>query len=329
MDEAQASELLSFWAARRALSDEAARQRLREVVCILREGGNIAGVSSTYQADVEVLGGRRFWVYRSLLDQTVADRAPEMIDATFTALQAGFDGKPGSPIGLCIRLAGPQERRQRPEAQWSNPRAIYAGYLPDGRQLRVAYFSDAQIAPPLSAPTTTPATTPDTEALLPRGYRIKPFAEQDEVSATDIIDLWVREGALGPDEANRRVGEILLVATDVQHQPAGVATAYLRRNDQLRAELWYTRVFVGADHRRSGLAIALAHAAREHMAQRHRSGLDRRGIGILFEVESEILKRFLPQAIWPRTEFAFVGQDARGSHIRVYYFPGVLAPEPE
>jgi hypothetical protein len=87
-------------------------------------------------------------------------------------------------------------------------------------------------------------------------------------------------------------------------------------------------VFVAAEHRRSGLAIAVAHAAREHLVERYRSGIDPRGIGILFEVESEILKRFLPQAIWPRTGFAFIGEDARGSHIRVYYFPGALAPEP-
>jgi hypothetical protein len=57
--------------------------------------------------------------------------------------------------------------------------------------------------------------------------------------------------------------------------------------------------------------------------------MDRRGIGIVFEVESEPLKRLFPQAVWPRTQFVFIGETANGSHVRVCYFPGALAPEPD
>jgi len=266
------------------------------------------------------------WVYRSLLDPIVAGQAPEMVRATFAALEAEFDGAPGSPLGLCVLLADPAEQRRRPQLQWSDPPAIYAGYLPDGRGLWVAYFRDALIERPLTPPTSAPAVPPPGGSLLPSGYRVEPFAEQTRVGGQDVTDLWAREGVLGPEEAKRRLAEVLLVATDPQDQLAGVSTAYLQRNEQLRAELWYARVFVAAAHRRSGLAIAIAHAARDHLVERYRSGTDRRGIGILFEVESEILKRFLPQAVWPRTQFAFIGENARGSHVRVYYFPGALAP---
>jgi hypothetical protein len=140
-----ANELRSFWFARGALSGAEAQRRLPEVVCVLRRDGALAGSCSVYSADVALIGGRRFWIFRSLLDDDVADQAPEMIRATFEVLDAEFDGSPGSPIGLCVPT-GPEERRRRPRAEWAGPRMIYAGYLPEGLQARIGYFDGALIA---------------------------------------------------------------------------------------------------------------------------------------------------------------------------------------
>ena len=113
------------------------------MACLLRRDGVVVGSSSAYAANVELIGGRRFWTYRNLLDDL--DLQPAMIRATFDALQAEFNGSPGQPLGLCF-LAGPEERRLRPEAEWSHPRMVYAGYVADGRQARIAYFEGALIA---------------------------------------------------------------------------------------------------------------------------------------------------------------------------------------
>jgi hypothetical protein len=161
------------------------------------------------------------------------------------------------------------------------------------------------------------------------GYRVELFADQTRVSQHDVIELWVREGALDRAEAERRAGEIVAAASDQQGEPVAVSTAYLQRNEQLRCELWHTRVFVAAAHRQSGLAIELAHTVRNHLTERFVTGADPRGVGVLFEIESPILKRFFPQGIWPRTQFVFIGENARGDHVRVFYFPGALAPEPD
>jgi hypothetical protein len=67
-----------------------------------------------------------------------------MIDAAFAALDAEFDGAAGMPIGLCVFL-DERERQLRPEAEWPDPRTIYAGYLADGRQARIAYFEGAKV----------------------------------------------------------------------------------------------------------------------------------------------------------------------------------------
>jgi hypothetical protein len=162
---------------------------------------------------------------------------------------------------------------------------------------------------------------------VPGGYQVQAFAEQTAVSAEDVVELWTREGVLRPERAVQRTDEILLIASDSAGDPVGVCTTYLAPHDQLRTELWHTRLFVAAAHRQSHLAVALALIARDTLAQRFVEG-DRRGIGIIFNVESELLKRPLPQADWPRTRFVFIGQNEHGDHVRVFYFPGALAPEP-
>jgi hypothetical protein len=144
LNEARTEALLAFWAAHNALTPEEAQRRLPEVVCLLRLDGRVAGASSVHAADVALIGARRFWIYRSLLTSEVADQMPAMLTATFNALQREFDGSRGAPIGLCVLLDEPQ-RRLRPEAEWSDPRMIYAGYLADGRQVRIAYFDGAVI----------------------------------------------------------------------------------------------------------------------------------------------------------------------------------------
>ena len=116
------------------------------MVCLLRTAeGTIAGVSSVSAADVPLVGGRRFWMFRTLLPGTAAAHAPAMIGATFSALAAEFDGAAGAPIGLCVLLTPDALAAHPPEAVWSDPPMVYAGYLADDRQVRIGYFAGASI----------------------------------------------------------------------------------------------------------------------------------------------------------------------------------------
>jgi hypothetical protein len=146
VDGPAADEALAFWERHGALSDDEARRRLPELVCVLRDDdGAIAGASSVHPAEVPLIASRRFWIYRNLLPGDAVEQGPAMITSTFNALAAEFDGRPGSPIGLCVLIADAAERHRRPEAEWSDPRMIYAGYLDDGRQVRLAYFEGAVV----------------------------------------------------------------------------------------------------------------------------------------------------------------------------------------
>jgi hypothetical protein len=315
-----AEQLVSFWTHQGALDEAAARERLRDVVCVLLgDDGEVAGVNSVYAAEVPPVG-RTFWIYRSLLAPAAAGAAAAMFHTAFNALQHEFDPSASGPVGVCRLLDDADEIAARPEAQWLWPWLMYAGYLADGRQVRIRYFDAALIG--------APRQPMDFGTTLDRRYRIDLLAEQDAVDADAVIDLWSREGAVPPEEANRRVHEVLLVATQDDRRPVAVSTAYLQRNAQLRMDLWYVRSFVAEAHRMTRLGWALGLIARDHLQRRFVGGQDLRGQGALFEVENTGLMTRFGEAVWLPQDFTFIGENARGDHVRVHYFPGATVPGP-
>ena len=141
-----AAEILAFWEGRGALSGNSAKQRLREVVCVLRDSdGAITGVNSVYAKEVPLVGNRVFWVYRSLLDSAGSESWIDMVRGAFEALAEKFDPEAGGPVGICVLISDGEEMRRRPEAEWTDPRLLYAGYSQDGSQVRIGYFPGARI----------------------------------------------------------------------------------------------------------------------------------------------------------------------------------------
>src|SRR3954447_9811677 len=76
LTEERSDALVRFWTAAGALDEAAARERLAEGGCILvGHDGEIAGVNSVYPATLDLVGGRRFWVYRSYIKPDYAETA--------------------------------------------------------------------------------------------------------------------------------------------------------------------------------------------------------------------------------------------------------------
>jgi hypothetical protein len=329
MTEARADQILGFWSREGVLEGEAARQRLSEVVCVLVDGGGeIAGVNSVFAANVPLIGGRQFWIYRRFLVGDASSAEQAMITTAFTALEKEFEPSEAGPIGLCVLVADPAEMERHPQAIWPETELMFAGYLKDDRQARIRYFWEAPIgaglenSPPLS-------TMRDYEYPIEDRYAIEVFAETDAVSHDDVIALWESEGVVNPAEAQRRAHEVHLVAVERTGGVVGISTAYLERNPQLRMDLWHYRVFVAREHRSSHLMTALAMEGRDSLKQRFVSGEDTRAAGMIYEIENEGLKRYFNTALWLPAEFTFIGENKRGDHVRVHYFPGALAPAPK
>lgn len=140
-------ELLEFWAANSSLTDEAARARLADVVCVLRDQeGALAATASVQAAAVPAVGGRRFWVYRTLAPTPAARAALDhMVRAAFRQLEREWNGGAGEPIGICVRITDRSVMERRREPVWPISELMFAGYTPAGAQLRIAYFDRAKI----------------------------------------------------------------------------------------------------------------------------------------------------------------------------------------
>jgi hypothetical protein len=328
LDGDRADQVLSFWSEHGVLEGEAARERLDDVICVLRDGaGKIIGVNSAYEDALQLIGGRQFWVYRSYLlpDASSADTA--MINAAFNALEQEFGSNRLGPIGLCIPSTDAEQAQRGREVVLPETELMYVGYLSDGRQARIRYFDDAPIGPGLPNSPTLAETAVGDYPLEDR-YRIEPLVESDVVSVDDVLELWAREGAVAEGEAPRRVHEVILVAIDRDDSLAGISSAYLQRNDQLRMDLWYYRTYVAGAHRQSNIATQLLWTSRDYLKNRFVSGEDTRAAGMIFELENQGLKDYFNRALWLPANFTFIGENDRGDHVRVHYFPGAEAPAP-
>ena len=164
-------------------------------------------------------------------------------------------------------------------------------------------------------------------------YRIVSFEDSTGPDGEAVLEFWQREGALFPgQDGGDRLGEVSFVALDGGAQVAGVSTHYLRRSRQLRTDVWRLRVFVGSAHRRSALGILLLRANRKYLEERFVAGEDIRGCGLMMEIENPGLKGH-SEAIWeadwaPGIRHIFIGENARGDHVRVHWFEGARAPLP-
>lgn len=157
------------------------------------------------------------------------------------------------------------------------------------------------------------------------GYRVERFDASESVTADDVLALWKREGQIPDDEAQRRLAEVLMVGVHETGELAAVSTAYLRRNKQLRMDMWHYRALTSADHRSGNLANAMFTEAVAHLSDRFAAGADRRGAGLILEIQNPELRRQFTEA---GTTFPFIGEDELGAHVRVLYFDGASVPVP-
>jgi len=142
----ETEQVLALWEQSGVLRGDDAHARLPEVLCLLRDdAGALVGVSWAYPDDMALVGGRRFWMYQSVLAAGLEEAGDAMIAHSFAALERDFDPDARGPVGVCVVVRDRAEMERRPEAEWTDPRMVYAGYLPDGGQVRVGYFEGATI----------------------------------------------------------------------------------------------------------------------------------------------------------------------------------------
>lgn len=139
----------------------------------------------------------------------------------------------------------------------------------------------------------------------------------------EIIQFWLDQKALpSEEEAKKRVPQVAFVARNPANDIVAISTVYPQMSPQLANYLFYARVFVADAARRSHTGQDLLLTAVEFFESRFKEGHNPKIIGLFLEVENAALKQARNQAVWPTTGFVYLGQNARGDHLRVRYFEG-------
>jgi hypothetical protein len=323
LDDERSQQVLSFWTEHGALSEDAARERLPDVVCVaLDDAGEIVGVNAVREA-MPRPPARPMWVYRAFLAGDPEDLWTEMFTAAFDALEREFDVARGGPLGVCVLLDAAEAAR-RQEALWPEEDLIYAGQLADGRQVRLRWFWNAPAEPGLPNSLSVDQSVAMDWSIDER-YRVEPYTG-DSTVANAILELWAREGAVPEADAQRRVHQTLNVVIERDEGVIALSTAYVERSAQVGLDLWYFRTFVSRAHRNTHVATQLTMHNRDLLERRFSSGEDTRAVGVAFELQNEGMRKYINTAIWQPVDFIFVGDNERGEPVRVHYFPGAQVP---
>src|SRR5262245_39196064 len=139
VDDERAGEIVSFLSRQGGLNEEAARRRLAEAVAVATDGGELVAANSVRPAGLQPIGGRRFWVYDCVLAADSQEQWDRMFNAAFDALAAEFETNGEGCVGVCALIDQPSAAEPAP-AVWPETELMFAGYLEDGRQVRIRYF---------------------------------------------------------------------------------------------------------------------------------------------------------------------------------------------
>jgi hypothetical protein len=302
-----------------------ADERAQGLVCMaVDESGRTLGTASVREDTPQSLG-RPVWVFESDLPESSESLEQRMFTASFDALEQEFNTGGSGPLGVCRLVTDEVEIAKRPEAIWPEEGLIFAGYEPDGSQVRVRWFWRATTEPGLPNSLTLDQSVAMNWSIDDR-YRVEPYKGDTEV-ANGILAMWARERAVQPEqEARRRVHEALNLVIDRDDGVVAVSTAFIQRSAQLGLELWYFRTFVSSAHRNTHVATQLTMHNRDLLEQRFISGENTRAAGVAFELENQGMRKYLNTAIWQPVDFIYVGDNDRGVPVRVHYFPGARVP---
>jgi hypothetical protein len=146
-------ELVAFWRDNNAIVDEAsAKQRAAQVVCVVRD--KVGALCGVVTAAVKVLPRLRqpMYYYRMFFARTL--RGQQQFLPTFQRAKQilqDYNAKLDKPesLGLLLELENEKLGKAYPHACEPDFDAIFIGYSPRGLQLRVSYFENAILQPPV------------------------------------------------------------------------------------------------------------------------------------------------------------------------------------
>jgi hypothetical protein len=139
----------------------------------------------------------------------------------------------------------------------------------------------------------------------------------------EVRHFWqTNEIYLPQDEAIRRSKEIVFIARNVEGSIIGVCSVRRIFIQRMNNYFYYYRAMIDFLHRRKRIAVRLTHETQDYFERQFIEGKDRSCIGLYTIYENQALNIGVRKVISPKTKFIFLGYNAQGKQMRVYYFKG-------
>lgn len=142
------ADAIAFWQRLAILpAGVAPEQRAKELVALAYEGDRLVGVQTASIERVEQVRSR-LALLRSAVDPGHRQRHVSLALTLYARdlLERWAADHPHERLGgLGARVGGAQLAERARQPHWPRTRFILAGFLPDGRQLRISWFEDFRV----------------------------------------------------------------------------------------------------------------------------------------------------------------------------------------
>ena len=143
----QKKEIIGFWLAEKALTEEKAKERVSQVALLARDmNGKIVGISTIFKRLYEPIG-KTFWVFRGFVSKDFR-RHGVVLDLLKSA-QSNFNERfnndqDSDVIGMMLKVQNPNLMQGLYQAVTPRTGFVYVG-MEDGCHMRICYFDNARI----------------------------------------------------------------------------------------------------------------------------------------------------------------------------------------
>jgi len=144
----------------------------------------------------------------------------------------------------------------------------------------------------------------------------------------ELLAFWERNQAFADGVQSERAEQAVCVGRDEQGELCSVGTAFVLVLPRLQQPMYYYRQFFAESQRGQKQTVPFFNRCREVLQAYHASLPAPESLGVLVELESDLLTTYYNRAHIPQADSTFIGYSPRGLQLRVSYFEGATLLPP-
>lgn len=140
------------------------------------------------------------------------------------------------------------------------------------------------------------------------------FGSMNEVQTKNVVDFWIKYGAIPNDEeARRRAPEVACIARNAAKEIVAISTLYTGGLGNPAIPHYFYRMFIRPEDRSSGLFFEIVALTRESLAEARQPNQAEQGLVAVTENPS--LMRVSMQAAFEKFGWSYVGKNSKNQDV--------------